>query len=172
SVAVGAAGASGAACSVATSSEACSAWTVSGVGLSAVVMLLALGVAEHPIRVRLCRPFVAVCGSILADRPPGRQDRPGQTVVVRPRDPFTVVLVLVLYVLPLTATAVLLAVAGLPWIALALLVVEAGVAAAVVVAERPPRPSAGPRPGWLVPAAFAAVLAGLVGLTLVAARSG
>lgn len=91
---------------------------------------------------------------------------------MRPRDPFTVVLVLVLYVVPLTATAVLLAAVGLPLIALALVAVEALVAGLVVLAKRPPRPASAPRPGWFVPAAFAAVLAALVGLTVIAARFG
>jgi len=49
-----------------------------------------------------------------------------------------VVAVLLVYVLPLTGALVFLAVAGLPQLALALLVVEAVVLAAVVWAKRSP----------------------------------
>jgi len=52
------------------------------------------------------------------------------------------VLVVVLYVVPLTATVALLVLADLPGLALALLAVEACVASAVVVAKAPER---GPR---------------------------
>ena len=48
------------------------------------------------------------------------------------------VAVLLIYVLPLTGALVFLAVAGLPQLALALLVVEAAVLAAVVWAKRSP----------------------------------
>lgn len=53
------------------------------------------------------------------------------------RDRFATTLVLVLYVLPLTAAVLLLLVAGLPRLAVALLVVELTVAALVVWARRP-----------------------------------
>ena len=72
------------------------------------------------------------------------------------RDRFETVLVLVLYVLPLGATVVLLAVVGLPGLALALLAVEALVASAVVVAKRPEGAARGP------------LVAGLVALSVVA----
>ena len=91
---------------------------------------------------------------------------------MRPRDPFTVGLVLVLYVLPLGAAAVLLALAGLPLLALALLVVEAVVATAVIIAKRPQKSPSAPRPGWAVGVAIVLVLTGLVGLTLLAAAYG
>ena len=71
-------------------------------------------------------------------------------------DRFELVLVLVVYVLPLGATVVLLALVGLPGLALALLAVEAVVAAAVVLAKSPDR-----RPGRAVLAlAVLAVVAG------------
>ena len=91
---------------------------------------------------------------------------------MRPRDPFAVGLVLVLYVIPLGAAAVLLALAGLPLIALALVVVEAVVATAVLIAKRPPRNPQAPRPGWVVGLALVLVLAGLLGLTVLAAAYG
>ena len=52
-------------------------------------------------------------------------------------DRFEAVLVVVLYVVPLTATIALLAWLGLPGLALALLAVEAAVSAAVVRAKQP-----------------------------------
>ena len=71
-------------------------------------------------------------------------------------DRFELVLVLLVYVLPLGAVVVLLALVGLPGLALGLLAVEAVVAAAVVVAKAPGR-----RPGRAVLAL--AVLAALAG---------
>ena len=56
-------------------------------------------------------------------------------------DRFELVLVLLVYVLPLGATVVLLALVGLPGLALGLLAVEAVVAAAVVRAKSPGRRS-------------------------------
>lgn len=94
---------------------------------------------------------------------------------MRPRDPFALGLVLVLYVLPLGAAVVLLALAGLPLIAGALVVVELVVAGLVVLARRPPRPTspgAAGRSGWVVGAALVAVLAALVGVAVVASRFG
>ena len=71
-------------------------------------------------------------------------------------DRFELVLVLLIYVLPLGATVVLLALVGLPGLALGLLAVEAMVAAAVVQAKSPGR-----RPGRAVLAlAVLAVVAG------------
>lgn len=52
-------------------------------------------------------------------------------------DRFEAVLVVVLYVVPLTLTVALLALVGLPGLALALLAVEAFVSASVLVAKRP-----------------------------------
>jgi len=57
---------------------------------------------------------------------------------MRPRDPFTVAVLLTVYVLPLTAAVALLVVVDLPELALALLGVEAAVAGAVVLAARTP----------------------------------
>jgi len=89
------------------------------------------------------------------------------------RDPFTVVLVLLVYVLPLGAAAALLWAVGLPFLAVSLLVVEAVVVVAVVLAKRPARASSrGPRPAWVVPGAMVGVLVALVGVTLIAARLG
>ena len=82
---------------------------------------------------------------------------------------------LFVYVLPLLAVSGFLALAGLGGLALALLAVEACVVAATVVARRrPARPH--PRPPshrpWLVPLAMVLVLAGLVGIAVLGARSG
>ena len=85
---------------------------------------------------------------------------------------FTVGLVLFVYVLPLALVAGLLTAAGLPYVALALLVVEAVVAGCVVLAKRPARADRGPAPRWVVPVAFVAVLATLVGVAMLAARAG
>lgn len=84
-----------------------------------------------------------------------------------PRDPFAFVLVLVLYVLPLGAAVVVLFVVGLPVLAVSLLVIEAGVVAAVVIARRPAKPSTGrTRPGWVVPAGMVGLLLAMVGATI------
>ena len=67
---------------------------------------------------------------------PAGQD--GAVSDVEPRqDRLETVLVVVLYVVPLTVTVGLLALVGLPGLALALLAVEACITAAVVVAKRP-----------------------------------
>jgi len=96
-----------------------------------------------------------------------------QTASMSSRDPFTVVVVLLVYVLPLGAAVALLWVVGLPFLAVSLLVVEAVVAAAVVVAKRPARVTArAPLPTWVVPAAMVGVLGALLGVTLLAARLG
>ena len=113
---------------------------------------------------------------------PAGRNTPGHTAVVRPRDPLILTLVMFLYVLPLGAAVVLLALAGLPQLALALLAVEAVVSAAVIVAKRPARTD-GPvrlarlrptrlRPTWTVPLAFAGVLVLVLAVTLIAARAG
>ncbi len=61
---------------------------------------------------------------------------------MRRPDPLLAGLVLVLYVLPLTAAVIVLALVGLPRLALALLAVEAVVSAAVLAARRPARGAA------------------------------
>ena len=73
-------------------------------------------------------------------------------------DRFEAVVVALVYVLPLTAAVVLLAVVGLPGLALALLAVEAGVSAGVVVAKRP---EGAPRSRLSVALALVCVLAGI-----------
>ena len=87
---------------------------------------------------------------------------------VGPRsDRFETVLLLVLYVVPLIATVVFLAVVGLPGLALALLAVEAVVAGAVVRAKRPE----GTPVGRVVLAlAVVAVAAGAGALALLSGR--
>ena len=134
-------------------------------------MLLASGVAERPNGA----PWRPVGPRSPPVSPIGARAvaRTRQTAPMSSRDPLTVVLVLLVYVLPLGAAAALLWAVGLPWLAVALLAVEAVVAAAVVVAKRPARvgPRA-PRPGWVVPAAMVGVLVALLGVTLVAARLG
>ena len=87
-------------------------------------------------------------------------------------DTFTVGLVLLVYVLPLALVSGLLAAAGLPYVALALLVVEAVVAGCVLLAKRPARADRALAPRWAVPVAFVAVLAALVGVAVLAARAG
>jgi len=77
---------------------------------------------------------------------------------------FELVLVLVVYVLPLGAAVGLLALVGLPGLALGLLAVEAVVAAAVLTAKSPGR-----RPDRAVLAlAVVAVLAGTGAVVLLA----
>ena len=56
-----------------------------------------------------------------------------------PRDRFELTLLLLVYVLPVTVGAVLLAAVGLPQLALILLAVETVVGTAVFLAQRPPR---------------------------------
>ena len=96
---------------------------------------------------------------------PSRQTGPVTSTERRP-DRFEAVLVLVLYVVPLTATVVVLAWLGLPGLALALLAVEAGVSAAVVRAKRPE----GAPSGWLVPALCVVAVAAAVGAALLLPR--
>ena len=82
---------------------------------------------------------------------------------------------LFVYVLPLLAVSGLLALSGLGGLALALLAVEACVVTATVFAKRRPAPTH-PRPPssrpWLVPLAMVAVLAGILGIAVLGARSG
>lgn len=83
------------------------------------------------------------------------------------------VVLLLVYVLPLGAASALLWAVGLPLLAVALLLVEACVVGAVVLAKRPARVrDRGPRPVWVVPAAMVGVLVALLGVTLLAARLG
>lgn len=88
------------------------------------------------------------------------------------RDRTETVLLVVLWVVPLLGAAWLLAAAGLPVLAGVLLVVEAALATAVVVARRRPARSAGASRPWAVPAAMLLVLVGLLGITLVAVELG
>jgi hypothetical protein len=84
----------------------------------------------------------------------------------RPRT--EVVLLLGLYVLPVGAAAVYLASVGLGVLAVALVAVEAVVAASVWAAKQDgPRPARQPRP-WLVPLVMVTALLGMVLLTVVA----
>jgi hypothetical protein len=75
--------------------------------------------------------------------------------------------VLVIYVVPLALVTVGLLAVGLPQLALALVLIEAAVVAAVVVVKRrpagPSRPS--PRP-WLVPAVMVGLLLAMVLLAM------
>ena len=92
---------------------------------------------------------------------------------MRPRDPFTFVLVLLLYVLPFGAAVVVLFAVGLPVLAVALLVIEAGVVLAIVIARRPPAPPTGRRrPGWVVPVTMVGVLVAMAGVTVLLTRYG
>lgn len=86
-----------------------------------------------------------------------------------------VVAAVVVYVLPLLLVSGLLAVVGLGGLALALLGVEACVVALTVLAKRRPGrpvPSAPSTRPWLVPVGMVAVLAGVVGIAVVAASGG
>ena len=88
------------------------------------------------------------------------------------RDRADTVVLVVVWVLPLLAAAALLAAAGLPLIAGALLAVEVVVGLCVYAARsRPARPGR-PTPAWVVPAAMAGVLVVLLGVTLLAVALG
>jgi hypothetical protein len=82
-----------------------------------------------------------------------------------PRDRTDLVVLLVVWVLPLLVVAGLLAMAGLPQLAVALVAIEVAVAAIVAAARRRPERPAGPssRP-WLVPLAMVLVLVSLAGV--------
>ena len=88
------------------------------------------------------------------------------------RDRADTVVLLVVWVLPLLGAVALLAAAGLPLIAGALLAVEAVVAVCVYAARRRAARPSRPAPGWVVPAAMVGVLVALLGVTLVAASLG
>lgn len=82
-----------------------------------------------------------------------------------PRDRTDLVFLLMVWVLPLLVVAGLLAAAGLPQLAVALVAVEVAVAVIVAVVRRRPERTSGPsqRP-WLVPLAMVLVLVALAGL--------
>ena len=86
------------------------------------------------------------------------------------RRPSDALLVVGLYVVPVLAAAAYLARAGLGVLAVALLAVEAVVAASVWAAKKEPRPRDVPRPSrpWLVPLVMLGALMGMVLLTVVA----
>ena len=85
------------------------------------------------------------------------------------RDRADTVVLVVVWVLPLLAAATLLAAAGLPLIAGALLAVEAVVGLCVYAAQRRPSRPGRSAPAWVVPAAMVGVL---LGVTLVAVAFG
>ena len=85
----------------------------------------------------------------------------------RPREGSAVVL---LYVVPLLATAGFLASVGLGLLAVALLVIEAVVVTAVFLAKRRPAREARPRDGSTVVLLLGAGLVVVLGLLLLAAR--
>lgn len=88
------------------------------------------------------------------------------------RDRADTVVLVVVWVLPLLAAAALLAAAGLPLIAAALLAIEVVVGLTVYAARRRPARPARPTPAWVVPAAMVGVLVALLGVTLLAAALG
>ena len=88
-----------------------------------------------------------------------------------PRDRLDAVVLLVVWVLPLLAVAGLLAAAGLPQVAVALLVVELVVAGLVALARRRPDGSR-KAPAWVVPVAMVAVVGGVLALAVVGERLG
>jgi hypothetical protein len=86
------------------------------------------------------------------------------------RRPSDALLVLGLYVVPVLAAAGYLASAGLGVLAVALLAVEAVVAASVWAAKKEPRPRDTPRRSrpWLLPVVMLGALMGMVLLTVLA----
>ena len=88
------------------------------------------------------------------------------------RDRFETGVLLVVWVLPLLATAALLVWIGLAWLAGALLVIEVVAAGLVLLARRRPSREARPRPPWVVPVVMLGVLLALLGVTLVAVELG
>jgi hypothetical protein len=83
------------------------------------------------------------------------------------------VLLLVVYVLPVGAAAVLLAMVGLGVLAIALVVIEVIVGGAVVVAKRTPQQRAEPtRRPWLIPAVMGAALGLIVLVSVIGAHGG
>lgn len=90
------------------------------------------------------------------------------------RDRTDSVVLLVVWVLPLLAASGLIAAAGLPLLAVALIVVEVAVAGGIVLARRrparsQPKPAA---PAWLVPAVMVLALAATAGVALVVSALG
>jgi hypothetical protein len=82
-----------------------------------------------------------------------------------PSDRSELVVLLVVWVLPLLLVAGLLAAAGLPQLAIALVAIEVAVAVVVAVARRrPARPTAPAQRPWLIPLAMVLVLVALAGL--------
>jgi hypothetical protein len=115
------------------------------------------------------RPGQGAVPSILADpRLGGGKAVPGparQTARMPPRDRSELVVLLVVWVLPLLLVAGLLAAAGLPQLAVALVVIEVVVAGVVAIARRrPARPAAPAQRPWLIPLAMVLVLVALAGL--------
>lgn len=119
----------------------------------------------------------------LPNRPagPAGPREPGSAADLRPdaAEPGTgrslgLVAFLLVYALPLAACVIGLALVGLGQLAVALVVVEAGVLALVtVVRRRPGPPRTGPsRRPWLVPLALVGVLAAMLALTVVVAAAG
>jgi hypothetical protein len=83
------------------------------------------------------------------------------------------VLLLVVYVVPVGAAAVLLALVGLGVLAVALVVIEVIVGGAVVVAKRTPVQRAEPaRRPWLIPTVMIAALALIVVVSVIGAHGG
>lgn len=83
------------------------------------------------------------------------------------------VLLLVVYVIPVGVAAVLLALADLGILAVALVVIEAVVAATVYAVRQ--RPEAAPEPSrrpWLIPASMIAALGLMVVVAVVASHAG
>ena len=88
------------------------------------------------------------------------------------RDRTETVVLLLVWVLPLLAASALLAAAGLPLVAGALLAVEVVVGLLALAATRRPDRAATPARAWGVPAVMVAVVGGLVVLTVLIARFG
>ena len=120
------------------------------------------------------RPVQARYPSILADPRAGRAQVVLQTCAMARSTRVELVAVLVVWVLPLLLVAALLAIAGLPEVALAVLAVEVAVGLVVARARRAPSAPGGEpaqRP-WLVPLVMVLVLLALAGVGLVGSRLG
>ncbi len=79
------------------------------------------------------------------------------------RDRTETVVLVVVWVLPLLAASALLAAAGLPLLAGALLAVEAVVGLCVRAARRRPATAARTVPGWVVPVVMLGLLVAMAG---------
>ena len=105
-------------------------------------------------------------------RPPSDAGDPQETR----RQGVDLVAILFAYVLPLSLVTVVLFAAHLGGIALALLGVEALIVLAVVLARRRPQRAVGMAPPtrrpWLVPLSMVLVVAGVVGVAILAASAG